>query len=393
MVGVRHHRTGLVAFLCVSVLAACSSRPDPGHAPAASTPPPFQFSAARAQEGLDALVQHYNAIGGIVAVSVGGGTPTILTSGVAPSTGTPLQPDVRVFVASLSKLFVGALTLRLVDEHRVDLDASLASYGIDWRDGDTITVRMLLEHTSGIPPLGGDRGGPDQYQPDFSSLVSRDPSHRFTIDEILAFAHDRPNLFSPGTSTSYTNLDTILAAKVDELATGETITRLLHDRILDPLHLDHTTYVPVEGAGAGAGAITSTIDNDAFLTALGPAGAVATDASDLMTFANAFLHDRTLVSPTSETLATTISAGGTGAGTLGFGGFNRHDNFCIFLDSGCRPGTVFSGVGGSGSIPGVSTILVDDKASDTVVFVYAFRQGVPCEFLAHAIWFNEQLRF
>jgi D-alanyl-D-alanine carboxypeptidase len=359
----------------------------------ASAPPPFHFDAALAQQDLDALVQHYDAAGGIVAVSVSGGTPTVLTSGVAPGTATALQPNARVLVASLSKLFVGALTLRLVDEGRVDLDASLARYGIDWTEADKITVRMLLEHTSGIPPLGGDRGRPDPYQSAFASFVGGAPNHHFTIDEILAFAHARPNDFAPGTSTSYTNLDTILAAKVDELVTGEPIGRLLHDRILDPLHLDGTAYEPDEGLGDGAAAPDSSIDDDAFLSALGPAGAMVSDAPDLLTFANAFLHDRTLVSSSSEALATTISAGGTGAGTLGFGGFNRHDSFCVFLDTGCRPGTVFSGVGGSGSIPGVSTILVDDKASDTVVFVYVFREGVPCEFLTHAIFFSEQFRF
>jgi D-alanyl-D-alanine carboxypeptidase len=379
--------------LLVIGLVACSSSTTPsrGAAPAGDTPPTFHLSVRRMQRSLDALVSDYNAVGGIAAVSVRGASPTIVVTGTRIDTKAALSASDPFYVASLTKLFVGALVLELVDDHRIDLDATIGSFGVSWRGGDGITVRDLLAHTSGLPPLGGDRGRPDRYSSDMQALVAHDVHHRFTGEEIIAATHDRQLESRPGTTTSYSNLDTIVLGVIVEHVLHEPLVQALHERILDPLHLSSTRYVAAEPPPRGTIAIEPGSDVTSFVSAIGAGGAIVSTAADLVTFANAFLRDGSLLSDASQRLATTITAGGTGLGTLGFGGFHRHDSFCIFLDTGCRPGTVFSGVGGSGSFPNVRDLLVYDHTSDTTVLVFVEHQDVPVEFLAHAIWFGQTL--
>ncbi len=315
-----------------------------------------------------------------MAVSVHGGPPTILTSGVSdPKASLPMKPTDIMPIASVSKTFVGALVLLLVNDGKVALDSPISTYGIDFPNADVITVRELLSHTSGLPPLGGDRGGPDPYSLAWQNKLLGDLKHHFTIDEVLAYVRDRPLLFAPGTSTSYSNINTILAAKIIEAVTGQTWTAALHDRLLTPLNLtsifdagNETPTVPaIQGLFVleGNPTVLNTGDFDHTSTAsgLGPAGSLVASAADLITWGNALLRDKTVLGPDLSTEAHKIAEGGTGLGVLGFGS----TGFCMF--SGCAPGTTFTAFGGTGSVPGARTVLLYDAASDSILMVFANR--------------------
>ena len=101
-------------------------------------------------------------------------------------------------IASITKTFVGALALQLIDEGKLGLDDTVAKT-VDFPNGDRITVSELLTHTSGLPPEGDDGVGPSPYQDAFYKLVLGNLDKQFTPAEILAFVRDRPLEFDPGT--------------------------------------------------------------------------------------------------------------------------------------------------------------------------------------------------
>ncbi|MEO5900793.1 MAG: serine hydrolase domain-containing protein [Ilumatobacteraceae bacterium] len=319
-----------------------------------------------------------------MGVSVHGGPPTILVSGVSdPKLKTPMKPDDVVYIASNTKTFVGALVLLLVSDGKVSLDAPINSYGLDFPYGDVITVGELLTHTSGIPPEGSESGtGSDLYAAEFQAKIFSDLAHAYTMAEIVAYVRDRPLLFPPGTSTGYSNVNTILAAQIVEKVTDQTLTQQLQTRLFTPLRLTSTYYtaqetpvVPPVPVVPGlftlqpGGAVLNTADFDetALLTAIGPAGAMASNATDMLTWGDALLRTGTVLGPDLSKSAHEIGSGGTGLGVIGF----THNGFCTFDGSCSKDTAAFTGVGGSGSVPGTRSLLVYDTTTDTVIFLAA----------------------
>src|SRR5262249_54390488 len=156
----------------------------------------FTFPTADVRGLLERYIAKNDAPGAIVATSVRGGPTTVVTTGVADRrTMTPIHDDDVFRIASVTKTFVGALVLTLVDEGKVHLDDTIDRYGIDFPHASAITVRQLLNHTSGLAPEGSDRSSNDPEAAPFQALVARDLTHHFTEDEILAYVADRPLRF------------------------------------------------------------------------------------------------------------------------------------------------------------------------------------------------------
>jgi len=152
---------GAVA-LAVAVAACESSGSSTASHGATTRAAPFVFPSAAAQQALDEFVKAGQTPGAVLAVSVKGAPPTILASGVSdPRAQTPMKADDVFAAASITKTSTAALVLQLVREAKVNLDAPINTYGLNVPNGDQITVGQLLSHTSGIPPLGGERF----YQP------------------------------------------------------------------------------------------------------------------------------------------------------------------------------------------------------------------------------------
>jgi D-alanyl-D-alanine carboxypeptidase len=332
------------------------------------------------QQRLDALMTSEQSPGAVLGLQVRGGKAIMLASGVEPGTNRKLIPTDTFRVASLTKTFVGALVLRLVDAGKIRLDEPLASYLPDWPSADKITIRHLLSHTSGIPPFGGDRGGTDPYADAANQFVLRVLSHRFTPDEILAFVRDRPLLFSPGSRSSYSNVNTILLGQVVEKVTGSSLVSELHRQLLDPLRLSATRYAAEEAASPVGGLTpvgnttfnTATIDYTSFITSQGAAGAMVSNIPDLLAWGEAFLRSHTILRDDTARQVSRIGPGGTGPGVLGF---SEDRFFCVFADDSCPPRTEFRAIGGSGAGPGTRTILLHDLPTDAVIAVIVNRDG------------------
>ncbi|MGE0556145.1 MAG: serine hydrolase domain-containing protein, partial [Gemmatimonadales bacterium] len=131
--------------------------------------------------------------------------------------GESLRPDHLISIASITKTMTGAVVLRLAEAGLVSLDDAITKWFPPLANIDpAITVRQLLNHTSGVANYTAN--------PALGTAINADPTHQFTIDELLAFVG--PPSFAPGARTEYTNTAFLLLARIAERATGESILAL-----------------------------------------------------------------------------------------------------------------------------------------------------------------------
>jgi D-alanyl-D-alanine carboxypeptidase len=249
---------------------------------------------------------------------------------------TPLD---RFRVGSLTKPMVATVILQLADEGRLSLDDSLTRFlpGA-LPDGDRITLRHLLNHTSGIGDYVADPG--------FIDAAFLNPSRVWTPQEIIAIANGMPRRFSPGEAGhwEYSNTNYILLGLVAEVAGGASIAALLLTRVFEPLgmtasYFSNATslvapfaqgYVDLNGINnLAVGTLVSP-------TVAGAAGAVVSTGGDLLRFVEA-LAAGDLISPVAHAARlTTVAASRVrlpgesfdieyGLGVLVGGGWVGHD--------------------------------------------------------------------
>ncbi|MGV9614066.1 serine hydrolase domain-containing protein [Nocardia xishanensis] len=159
------------------------------------------------------------------------------TAGVGDlASGARVPRDGQLRIGSNTKTFVAVVVLQLVAERKVDLNASVEAYlpglvrgaGIDGRH---VTVRQLLQQTSGLPNYSNHLGDDVRYY---------DPH------ELLAIAFRHPAEFAPGTSWKYSNTNYVLAGLLVEKVTGRALAEEIDRRIVRRVGLRHT-YFPVPG--------------------------------------------------------------------------------------------------------------------------------------------------
>jgi len=145
-------------------------------------------------------------------------------------------------IGSVSKTFVAALVLMQAERALVNLDSPLALWFPEFPRSAEITLRMLLNHTSGIPDYTQTAG----FQADFGQSLESGDFRTWSCEEILAYVQDLPPLFPPGSAFSYGNTGYVLAAAILERSAGSSLAALLRMRILEPLELGHTWLQDVE---------------------------------------------------------------------------------------------------------------------------------------------------
>jgi D-alanyl-D-alanine carboxypeptidase len=156
----------------------------------------------------------------------------------------------RFRIGSNTKTFVATVVLQLVAERKIGLDASVNDYlprfGLDRR----ITVRMLLQHTSGVFNHTGDYydGTAMPGLPSTGKEWVDNRFHTYQPDELVRFALSKLPLFAPGTDWNYSNTNYTLAGLLIEKVTGRSYAEEVQRRILRPLGLWGTV---VPGAWPG----------------------------------------------------------------------------------------------------------------------------------------------
>jgi len=170
------------------------------------------------------------------------------SAGVAELGGAMKPPaDGHVRIGSNTKTFTATLVLQLVAEGRLGLDDPVADHlpkiGIDQR----ITVRMLLQHTSGLFNFTGEvyedgsmvLGIPMPYGPHGREWLD-DRFKTFRPEELVELALSKSARFEPGRGWSYSNTNYVLARLLIEQVTGRTVNEEMQRLILTPLGMSHT---------------------------------------------------------------------------------------------------------------------------------------------------------
>ncbi|NUT94012.1 MAG: beta-lactamase family protein [Saccharothrix sp.] len=173
--------------------------------------------------------------------------PWVGSAGVAElGDNAPPPTDGRVRIGSNTKTFTAAVVLGLVAEGRFGLDDPVADHLPGFDLDRRITVRMLLQHTSGIFNFTGEYFEDGTVQPGTTWqgkewVESRFDSH--APEDLVRFALAKPTRFEPGADWSYSNTNYVLARLLVEDVTGRTLADEMHRLVLEPLGL-HDTVVP-----------------------------------------------------------------------------------------------------------------------------------------------------
>ncbi|MDI1464507.1 serine hydrolase domain-containing protein [Catellatospora sp. KI3] len=148
-------------------------------------------------------------------------------------TGHPLNAADRFRIASITKTFTATAVLQLVDRGKLTLADPLSRW-VDWPDGNAITIRQLLNMTSGVFSYTED--------PEFVRRYTEDPEGAFTARDALDIARAHEPYFAPGAGFHYSDTNYILLEQVVEKITGRPVADWIDDHIIAPLHLAHTSY-------------------------------------------------------------------------------------------------------------------------------------------------------
>jgi len=357
-------RRSLVALLLV---AACGGgttastttiTPPTTQAPTTTTQP--QTPRDRELQGLlDEWAADNDPVGIAAAVLYPDGDLWLGAAGLADrEAGIPVLATDRFEVASVTKIFMSALTLRLVEEGLVTLDEPIATWLPDFPEADRITVRNLLGHRAGVhdpsSQLVSDRFGP----PDYEKV--------FTPAELLDAAAAGSPAFEPGSRHDYSNANYWVLAAVLEEATGEGIGTLLETRVFDPLGLEDTvlfddslpevvivnayTDLDLDGDPDPMG----TAPLPGLVTPAWTAGGIISTPADLVRFLDALFAGRVLNAASLEEMLDTIG-GGSG---YALGIYNSNGRW-----------------GHDGGIPGFLSALFHDERSGVTMAVLTNRFG------------------
>ena len=273
------------------------------------------------QRRVDAI--HDTGVVGVSAEVTSPGTRTraVARAGVAErGTRRPMPPGGRFRVGSATKTFTATVVLQLVGEGRMSLEDTVERWlpgvkGGGGLDGSLITVRQLLQHTSGIP----------EVLPEIAALNSTggyraERFRTYTPQEVVGLAMRRSEGVSTEAAWSYSNTNYILAAMIIREVTGRSWDREVEDRIIRPLGLSGTStpgtspFIPGPHARAYAAFGTGTgIDVTALNTSMAiGSGAVISTTYDLSRFYAALLGGRLLEPAELAEMTATVSAPGMG---------------------------------------------------------------------------------
>lgn len=235
------------------------------------------------QAALDSGRVALDARGASAAVIFPDGTLWTGVSGEARD-GVAVEPATVFEVGSITKTFTAALTTGLASEGVLDLDDPVSRWVDDAPGPDGITLRQLLQHTSGLADAAED----PQYIPAMISAPARVWKPRDSF-EYLGEA-----VGAPGESFHYSSSGYLLAGLAVEAAAGRSLDALFRERIFEPFGLERTVFggseeiptpvahpfIDIDGDGS-AEDLAMLVPSTAFRTAAWAAGAILSNAADL----------------------------------------------------------------------------------------------------------------
>ncbi|MGI5493914.1 serine hydrolase domain-containing protein [Microtetraspora malaysiensis] len=276
-------------------------------------------------------------------------------------------------MGSNTKTFTATLVLQLVAKGKIRLDAPaddyLPEFGLDRR----ITVRMLLQHTSGVFNFTGEYYEDGTYAPGIPATTAGQEwvDNRFKTyrpEELVRLALSKPSRFAPGTDWSYSNTNYVLARLLVEKVTGRSVAEEMQRLILGPLGLTGTmapttqseisephahAYYRYEEAGQQK-TVDVTRQNPSWISS---GGDMISTTQDLHTFISALVGGKLLPAPLLAEMCTPEPKVGYGLG--------------VFVqDAGENGGTIITHNGGMAGHGALMYSTPDGSKTLTAAFNY-----------------------
>jgi D-alanyl-D-alanine carboxypeptidase len=305
--GTRMSRRRLLAILCAAVIAvtavplaasAGESTSRSAQARGAAT----ELFSPKVQDELSLIIRNAMTDNRLPGVAVGVWVPErgsyVRTFGIADrETGRAPRVRDHVRIASITKTFTATAILQLVDQGSLSLDDRLSAFFPQVDNAGAITIRQMLNMTSGIYDYTDDDA--------FAERFYANPTIPFDAADVFAILARHEPAFAPGADTQYCDTNYYLLGLIVEKVTGRPLSQVIRDGILEPLGLDETSYpageaLPAPFARGYFGGVDLT-DPLTDATAINPAvgagaGAMISTLGDLRTWAKA-LATGTLLSP------------------------------------------------------------------------------------------------
>lgn len=265
---------------CVAVFAGAGTASDP---------------ALVLQQAADRLIATSD-IPAVITLVEQDGERTIVASGDAEIGVRKARPGDAFWAGSITKSFVATVVMQLVAEGKLRLDDRLSKLLPGrFRQGRKIRLRMLLNHTSGIPNY--------MVTELWANAYARNSSVTIPPGRLVSAVARLPLEFPPGTRASYSNTNYLVLAEILKRVTGRSVGPLLRERIIGPLGLTATRYEPgkriLRDGDLHGYDVASSPPLDVSRTTLGGPwadGAIVSNAPDLATFFVALLQGK-LVPP------------------------------------------------------------------------------------------------
>ncbi|PDZ06653.1 D-alanyl-D-alanine carboxypeptidase [Bacillus cereus] len=261
---------------------------------------------------------------GILAKTSEGGKTWGYATGIADlRTKKSMRTDFRFRIGSVTKTFVATVLLQLAGENRLNLDDSIEKWlpGVirgNGYDGKQITIRQVLNHTSGIA---------DYIQStDFDIM---DTKKSYTAEEFVEMGISLPPDFAPGKGWSYSNTGYVLLGILIEKVTGNSYAEEIEDRIIEPLDLSNT-FLPgnssvIPGTKHARGYVqpdeASELIDVTYSNPGSSDGEMISTADDLNKFFSYLLGGKLLKEQQLKQMLTTVPTGRDGMDGYGLGIF------------------------------------------------------------------------
>ncbi|MEK5246840.1 serine hydrolase domain-containing protein [Bacillus sp. FSL R9-9530] len=301
---------------------------------------------------------------GILVKTSEGGKTWGYAAGVANlSTKKPMETDFRFRIASVTKTFTATVVLQLAGENRLNLDDSIEKWlpGViqgNGYDAKQITIRQILNHTSGIA----------EYSRTKEADFFKNRNKSFTAEDLVKLGLSLPPDFAPGKGWSYSNTGYVLLGILIEKVTGNSYAEEIENRIIEPLKLSNT-FLPgnssvIPGTNHARGyfqpdGASELKDITYYNPSIGSsAGDMISTADDLNKFFSYLLSGKLLKEQQLKQMLTTVPTGSAELGGYGLGIYETRlpNGVSIWGHSGGIPG--FSSFAG-GALGGKHTLAVN----------------------------------
>ncbi|MDF2691211.1 MAG: putative D-stereospecific peptide hydrolase [Gammaproteobacteria bacterium] len=249
----------------------------------------INIGLANTQQNIQNFINTWRVQNNIPAVAVSISLPkqlpqTYVSGNTTLNGNTPITANSLFGVGSITKTFVAALILQLQQEDKLSLNDKMGKWFPEYPRWKNITIRQLLNMTSGINNFGEDA--------EFNSLIAKDPSKVIKPSTIINLAYNHPDYFAAGAGWHYSNTNYFILGEIIEKVSHHSLAYELKHRLFMPLHLTHTYYSDTNYSPSIMAQMAHGYDksiDETFITpsSNGPAGAMFMNVTDLLAWTQA----------------------------------------------------------------------------------------------------------